>query len=203
MPDCRVLVLSILLPLGLQLSTIQSGADESKTTALVSVEAPLEEAMQGYLRWIGRHPEAIPRPQKPIPGLPQGSPNRDSEADRGVDPLQVRMPSIDLYAPSGFSLYHGVDSEKNAAFIRALTRRIAEENTPRTNETRPTLREAIEMFAELKTYKVGHLEDKVYTLFALTYPDTVLCKAQNEAIQEIKNGTRRIGIRVIEVRLHK
>jgi hypothetical protein len=188
-----------------QLKAVQAESDKrpTATATVLTVEAPLQELMQGYLGWMHRHPEATHQTQPLIPAPAQGLPNRDSEAASEVVPLLIRMPSIDLYAPSGVSLYHGTDSEKNAAFIRALPRGIPQGNTATTDEVRPTLQEAMEMLVELKPYETTPLAQKGYTVFALTYPDTARCKPQNEAIQELESRAQRIGIRVIEIRLRK
>jgi hypothetical protein len=132
----------------------------------------------GYLRWEHKHPEAT----------------------QNGKPLMLAMPSIDLYSPSGVSLHHGADSEKNAAFLRALPRTLRE---ARTDEVRPSLKEAIEMFAELKAQEAGLLSDKEYTVFAVTYPDSGLCKAQNDAIEKLRGRAHQLGVRILEVRLHK
>ena len=205
MLDSRVLLLSVLLPLAVQLKAVQAESHKrpTATATVVTVEAPVQELMQGYLRWMHHHPEATPKARSLIPAPSQGLSNRDSEATPGVVPLQIRMPSIDLYSPSGASLYHGTDAEKNAAFLRALPRGIPQENMAKTNEVRPTLQETMQMLTELQTYEAAPPAKKEYTVFALTYSDSERCKAQNEAIHQLKSRARRIGIRVIEVRLRK
>jgi hypothetical protein len=199
--DSRVFLLAVLLPLAVQLNAVQAESDKRPTATVLTLESTLQELMQGYLRWMHRHPEATHQTQPLIPAPAQGLPNHDSEAGPGVVPLQIRMPSIDLYAPSGVSLYHGTDSEKNAAFLRALPRGIPQRNTATTDEVRPTLQEATEMFAGLKPYEAAPSVQKGYTVFALTYPDKDRCKPQNDAIQELESRAQRIGIRVIEIRL--
>jgi hypothetical protein len=201
--DFRVLLLAVLLPMAVQLGTVPAESEKRPSTSVLTVEAPLQELLQGYLGWMHRHPEAKPRTQPLIPAPAQGLPKRDSQLAPEVNPLQIEMPSIDLYAPSGVSLYHGTDSAKNAAFLRALPRGIPQGNTATTNEVRPTLQEAMQMLAELKLHEATPMAQKGYTVFALTYPGPGRWKAQNEAIQELESRAPRIGIRVIEVRLRK
>jgi hypothetical protein len=137
--------------------------------------ASVNEMATGYLQWWRYHP-----PAEKVPKLV--------------------MPFIDLYSPSGASIYHGADSEKNAAFIRGLPRNIPRSGTA---ETRPTLKEAIEMVPEFKARESELLSDKRYTVFAVTYEHWDQSKAQNDAIAKLRERASQIGIRVLEVRLHK
>lgn len=111
----------------------------------------------------------------------------------------MRTPSVDLYSPSGVPLYYGTDPKANVAFIRALPRSI-----PHTTSlpSRPTLKETIEMLDELKPDEAALLAGKEYTVFALTFRGPRDSKEQDEAVQELKKRARRIGINVIDVRLH-
>jgi hypothetical protein len=175
----------------------------SASSDVVTIEAPLVELNQRYLRWIHHHPEVMQQPKPLIPPPPPGEwPNSSAGSNRDVTPLLIRMPSIDLYSPTGVSLYHGTDSDKNAKFIRGLPHGIPSGSAVTADELRPTLQEAMEMFSELKQYASAPAAKKEYTVFALTYPD-VTRKAQNEAMEELKNRAGRIGFRVIEVRLQK
>ncbi len=193
-----ILLVPLLLQPEVKAQGGQAGPD-GPTAAVITIKAPLDELMRGYLLWMHRHPEVRRQAQLASPPAPESS-NSNLEAG----PLLVEMPSIDLYSPLGISLYHGTESEENAAFIRALPDGIQHRRAPKqTNEVRPTLREAMEMFAEFKPYEAAPPAKKEYTVFALTYPGTPFCKAQNDAIQQLKNRARRTGICVIEVRLHK
>jgi hypothetical protein len=167
---CHVLLVGLFL--------VVAAPSQSANQSTGIVHAALEEMVTGYLRWEHQHPEAI----------------------QSGKPLMLAMPSIDLYSPAGVSLHHGSDSEKNAAFIRALPQTLRE---ARTDEVRPSLKEAIEMFAELKTQEVALLSNKEYTVFALTYADTDLCKAQNDSIEKLRGRAHQLGVRILEVRLHK
>lgn len=155
---------------------LQPAIVHSKTpteTASTSVE----EFTHAYLQWLKKHPDAIQSPQ-----------------------IKLEMPALDLYSPSGVSVYYGTDSAKNAAFLRMLPKSI-----PRTGTTaiRPSLREMLEMFSEFKTQEDALLADGRYTVFAVTYPDWGPCKEQNEEIARLRARAAQAGIRVLEVRLHQ
>lgn len=139
--------------------------------------ASVDDLLNGYDLWSSHHPNVLPHDK----------------------PFNLDVPSIDLYSPSGTSIYHGVDSEKNAAFLRALPGGIG---LAKTIEVRPSLKEAIEMFADFKVRGATLLADKRYTVFALTYPDWDRCKAQNDAMAKLRERADKIGVRVLEVRLH-
>jgi hypothetical protein len=201
--DPRVVLLSILLPLAVQPIAVQAGLDERPTAAVVTIEASQDEVLRGYLQWLHRHPEVMRHVQPLIPVSPPGLSSHESEAAHAVEPLLIGTPSIDLYSPLGISIYHGTDSDKNAAFIRALPRSIQQGSATKISEVRPTLQEAMEMFAELEPYVGPSLGKTEYTIFALTYADRPYCKTQNEAVEQLKTRARGIGIRVIEVRLSK
>jgi hypothetical protein len=150
----------------------------AKTPRIENVAvASLDDLLNGYGDWSTHHPNVLPRDK----------------------PFNLEVPSVDLYSESGVSIYHGVDSEKNAAFLNALPQAI---DQAKTGEVRPSLKEAIEMFTDFKKQESVLLADKRYTIFALTYPDWGRCKAQNDAIQKLRERAQKIGIRVLEVRLH-
>ena len=142
------------------------------------IDASAEELMEGYLQWQQQHAMSAP-PAKP---------------------LKLDMPAIDLYSPAGVSIFYGADSGANAAFLLSLPESI---RTARTSAPRPSLKEAIEMFPQLKAHETTLLADKRYTVFAVTYPDWSRCKEQNEAITKLRERGKRTVIRIIEVRLHK
>jgi hypothetical protein len=126
-------------------SQTQKGATKS---AITIVDARFQELAQGYMQWRHRHPEATRQAPQEIPDPRQDVPRRDPASDSQPPPLIVRMPSIDLYSPSGFSVYHGAVSKENAAFIIALPRDIPRGDATTPHEVRPTLQEAVEMFPE-------------------------------------------------------
>ncbi|MGH9897695.1 MAG: hypothetical protein ACRD4L_02435 [Pyrinomonadaceae bacterium] len=111
------------------------------------------------------------------------------------------MPNMDLYSPSGISIYYGEDSATNAAFLRTLPQAIS--STKKTDVARPSLKEAIEMFPALKAQEGALLADKRYTVFAVTYPDWDHCKDQNEAVAKLRKRAGQLKIRIIEVRIHQ
>jgi hypothetical protein len=144
----------------------------------IVVSASVEEMTNGYLDWLEHHPEptAAGKPQK------------------------ILMPTLDLYSPTGTSIYFGTDSGANAAFVHTLPQGIT--NVGMT-EPRPSLKEAIEMFSELRAKENALLADKRYTLFAVTYLNWERSKQQNEAVEELRRRISSTNIRIIEVRLHK
>jgi hypothetical protein len=195
----------ILLTGALVLSVIQGkaapAAQSEQPPWVITVEASQGELLEGYLRWLHRHPEAIHHSQPARALSSPGSSADSAGATQSTEPLLIRMPSIELYSRSGVSLYHGTDSEKNAVFIRALNEG-PKEHLPEGNEMRPTLDEAVEMLAELDLYRTA-LKGQEYTMMALTYPNKSSCRAQNDAVQQLESSSRQLGIRVIEVQIHK
>jgi len=204
-------VTKIPLLFALPLFAMQAGPGQKKSNtsptgagAVVTVDVPLQEFLNGALVWLAHHPEAIPKARPLIPAPSQGGLHSGHEDAPGPAPMTIKMPSLDLYSPAGVSIYHSEDQQKNPAFIRALPGSIQQAKDAKTDEIRPTLQEAIEMLAELKPYEAAIMARKQVTIFALTYPaDTARCGAQDQAIQQLKERAQRIGIRVIEVRLHK
>lgn len=197
-----LLILSFVISFALLAKSAQTRPDGRATTStpVITVDVPISEAGDGFLAWLQLHPEAAPQ-QKPIIPAPSQGP-QGPQKEPGSKPLMIQTPSIDLYSPTGVSLYHGTNSEKNAALIRDLPRSIREVERPETTDIRPTLKEAVEMFAELKPYRADILAGKQDTIFALTLFDTARCKAQNDAMQELRKRPSEIGVRIVEVRLH-
>jgi hypothetical protein len=136
----------------------QSGGAQAQTTshrknppAVLTVTAPVRNLLQGYHSWTHRH-------------LGSAAP----------DMIKTYMPFIDVYSPSGVSIYHGVGSATNAAFIHALPGNIPHGKVVKTNTDRPTLQEALDMFPELATYKIKP-DGNIYTILAVTFPDSGPC----------------------------
>jgi hypothetical protein len=198
-----LLLLSVLMPYTVWSGALRTQLHERSANAVITVQGSQDELLDGYLQWVHQHPEVMHGAEAIIPSARQESPMPSAQSTRAVEPLVVGTPSIDLYSPAGISLYHGSNSDKNAAFIRALPRGVGQGSPAKTSEIRPTLQEAMEMFAELRPYSATPPEKNEVTVFALTFPDKAFCKAQNDAIALLKTRARRIGIRVIEVRLRK
>ena len=154
------------------------GAASSRPGNSVSVDGSVEDLARGYLQWMKNHPEAVP----------------------GVERLKLEMPTIDLYSPSGTSIYYGADSARNGAFLNTLPQGI---HDAKTTVARPSLKEAIEMFPAFKTQEEGLLADHRYTIFAVTYPDWDKCKEQNDAVARLRVRAAQSNMRILEVRLHK
>ena len=143
-----------------------------------TINVSVEDFTKGYLEWMKHHPDAVQSGQQ----------------------LKLEMPAIDLYSPSGSSIYHGTDSARNAIFLRSLPQGI---RGAKTTGIRPSLREAIEMFPEFKAQEDALLAGKRYTVFAVTYPDWDHCREQNEAVAKLRARATQANIRVLEVRLHR
>jgi hypothetical protein len=167
-------VVSWLICLALLPGTLQAGP-EGASNAVASMS--VETFTDAFLDWRIHHPELFETSAR----------------------LVLGVPSIDLYDPLGVSIYHGEDSEKNAAFIRTLQR-----NTAQTQHklARPTLKEIIGMIPEFRARQEALLStDGRYTIVAVTYPSWARCKAQNDAIEELRRRSIELGVRVLEVRL--
>jgi len=136
---------------------------------------PYDNFVRAYLQWFGHHPEAV----------------------GGQKLIRMDMPAIDLYSPTGELLYHGTDSSENAAFLKSLLKEIPGK---KSNDVRPSLKEAIEMLPDFKKHEDELLSDKRYTVFAVTYPNDAECKRQNEAVAQLRTSGQS-KIRVLEVRL--
>jgi hypothetical protein len=189
---------------------------------VISVRAPAIEAAQGFLYWIMKHPSAVPwyreRPlaavapdrQEPVaPGLS----GPKSGTQRSMT-LPLRLPSMDLYAPSGTSVYYSTSAAKNAHLLRALPAGARGAEAQRTPVPRPTLKEALSMFPELKPYVPELLASKGYTVFALSLVGARSealsaqlrfserqSKVQDAALQEFERRARQARVRVVRVEL--
>ena len=120
--------------------------------------------------------------------------------DLGLKVLETSLtsvPFIDLYSPSGISVFHGEDPTGNAAFLRALPSSAA--GMKKAGSFRPTLKEAIEMIPSLRAHEQRLLSGGKYTLFAVTYPNSRRCFPQNRAVDELRLRAQKVGMRLIEV----
>ncbi|HKV95395.1 MAG TPA: hypothetical protein VJW20_22810 [Candidatus Angelobacter sp.] len=182
MTSLRILLLAISMPIAAQSGVVQAQTTSHRQNppAVLTVNAPVKNLLEGYHNWTHRR-------------LGSASP----------DMIKTYMPFIDVYSPSGVSIYHGIGSAKNAAFIHALPNNIPHGKVAQTDTARPTLQEAIDMFPELATYKIKPASGNIYTIFAVTFPDNDQCKAQNDAMDQLKARAQNTGLRVIEVRILK
>jgi hypothetical protein len=182
MTSLRVFLLAISIYIAAQSGVVQAQttSHQQNPPAALTVNAPVKNLLEGYHSWTHRH-------------LGSASPNQ----------IKTIMPFIDVYSPSGVSIYHGEGSAKNAAFIHALPGNIPNGKVAETNAARPTLQEAVDMFPELATYKIKPDPGNIYTIFAVTFPDCDPCKAQNDAMDQLRARAQNTGLRVIEVRILK
>jgi hypothetical protein len=144
----------------------------------IIVTASVEELANGYLDWDEHHPNALPAGKT----------------------RKIEMPTIDLYSAAGASIYFGANSATNAAFLRTLPQGMS---TARTDAVRPSLKETVEMFPQLKAQEAELMSGKAYTIVAVTYPNWDHCREQNEAIAKLRERAAQSKVRIIEVRLHK
>jgi hypothetical protein len=145
---------------------------------VVTVDAPKLEFMDGYLDWTHRH-------------------------QKGSFDISLPTPYIDLYDSSGRSIYYQDNPERASIFLRALLNR-AESPADARPARRPSLPEAVSMFSELRQYERQAFGKPRYTVFALSNVDKAgVCKAQDDAVAELKKHASDLNIRVIEVRIHK
>src|ERR1041385_8139802 len=128
MTSLRVLLLVISMQIAAQSVAVQAQttSHQQNLPAVLTVNAPIKNLLEGYHSWTHRR-------------LGSASP----------DMIKTYMPFIDVYSPSGVSIYHGIGSAKNAAFIQALPGNIPHGKVAETDAARPTLQEAIDMFPEL------------------------------------------------------
>jgi hypothetical protein len=181
MTSLRVLLLVISMHIAAQSGLVQAQttSHQQNPPAVLTVKAPIRNLLEGYHSWTHRQ-------------LGSAAPNE----------IKTIMPFIDVYSPSGVSIYHGEGSAKNAAFIQALPGNIPHGKVV-ANAARPTLQEAINMFPELATYKIKPDPENIYTIFAVTFPDCDPCKPQNDAMDQLKARAQNAGLRVIEVKILK
>jgi hypothetical protein len=167
-----------------------SNSSRLSAANVITVESSVSEMMAGYLKWIHVHPEVMH-----VHGT--GASNSDSE------PLIVKMPSIDLYSPTGVSLYHGTSSQGNALFLQDFPHNVHRLDAAKMTEIRPTIQEAMSICPELEPYKASIVGKKQYTIFAMTYPNAPIYEEQNKTVQQLKSRAQQLGLIVIEVQLHK
>lgn len=112
------------------------------------------------------------------------------------------MPSIDLYAPSGESVFYNAgDGDLNAHYLKSLVTDLHKPGIPRMDTPRPSLKEAIEMFPELARDRDTLLNSHAYVVFALTYANWKPAESQNTALLQLKMHCKTLGIYVVEITL--
>jgi hypothetical protein len=197
----------------------RSSPASSAKPYVVSVRAPVLEEMQAFLFWcVKRHPSAIPWYRQRSLALANQSTGTSpgpapSKSSSGTT-IQLPIPTVDLYAPSGSSIYYSKSAAKNAKFLRSLPEGISWARAHKPLEIRPTLRAAMGMLRELKPYAAGVLAQKRYVIFAVSLTGAAAkaptaheryleaqSKIQNAALQEFERRARRTRITVISVQL--
>jgi hypothetical protein len=164
------------LVLALILTFCPSCAQTNIATDAIA-QMSVDEFNAGLFHWMDLHPKEFPRGTV----------------------LNVDYPILDLYSSKGISIYHGENSEKNAKFLRDFPESV---DGSKVTSLRPTLKEAIEMVPDFRRQVGSLVSGAKYTAFVFTYVNWSQCKAQNEAIQELRKHAKESGIRILEVRLH-
>ncbi len=155
---------------------------------IVRVDASVGELLQGYLGWMHKHPEVRPKP------------GNQAEA---AAPFQIKMPSMDVYSPSGELVYYGNSPSGNPQEIHELPKLISQHSLHLDKAARPTLLESFAMFPEIKPYQRTLSGNGRYTLFVLTDAAKPQCRAQDAAIDQLARTMIGTPLQIIEVRLHK
>lgn len=186
-----VATVALILLAGTRAGEAQAAIKNQKLKPILTVDVPIQELLDGYHAWVTSHPAARIKPI-PIPGT-------KDVASR--EHLVIRSFAIDLYGRSGISLYHGIDASGNSAFIRGLPHNIS--NLAPTDETRPTLSEAMAMFKELQPYRSAYVASHQYILFSVQNSAKLSGSSQNAALQDTQLSAGREKVLVIDVRFHQ
>lgn len=158
---------------------VHTPLQKPRTASAISVNAPSQEWIGGYLEWTHHHPGVIKR-----------------DASGSPVSLVLEMPYLELFSPSGVRLYHGKTSEGNAAFIDSIQSQLPHLTAVADSDPRPSLQEYLDMFSELRPYRDQITQHPMYTLFSVSYNDSSMCKAQVDAIRRIAPSA---SLRIIEI----
>jgi hypothetical protein len=143
-----------------------------------TTSANRQELLDGYHLWGIKHPEA-----KSASGT-----------------LMIRVPTIDLYSPDGQAVYHVEgDPQASAVFIKSLPAQLPRFKALKTTTSRPSLREAIEMFSGLRNRESDLLSSGKYTVFSVTFLHWEYAKAQNDAIDDLRRRLKNTDLQIIEI----
>lgn len=181
-----ILALLVMLPIP---GNSQKGVRSSSPLPVPTVSGPVTvdlttaKWLEDYRGWIHLH-------SLPVKG----------DASVSIPPpVTLGMPYLELFSAGGIPIYRGSNAAQNSSFLHDLEREVPSRSLIQKEESRPTLREYINMVSALKPYESQILHGKQYTIFAVTFPDKPFCKAQNDAIRQFYYNP---NIRVIEIRLH-
>jgi len=194
----RTVVALAVLSAASQLLLAQTQPGPHHDAAVITVQSPISEVMDGYHNLTIHHPEL----NKTSSGAPSHSATMPFSNDAAEKPsLEIRMPSIDLYSPAGISLFHGTSVATNASFIRGFQPNIPLKSAQSMTEFRPTLAEALAIFKELAPYAGRILARKHYTIFVMTYPNVPSYKPQDDALEVLMQHAQQMRVQVVEVQL--
>jgi hypothetical protein len=158
-----------------------SAPRQSVEPSSIVVTAPVHELLSHYLNWAHHHPGVFKRD-------PSGNP----------EPINIPTAYIELFSPSGASLYRGTSDKENAAFLQRLEHSIPSQGSILQDREYPTLDEYLGMLDELKPFQSKILSSNKYVLFATTYRNESMCEAQNEVLQHFHGGA---NLEIVEVDL--
>jgi len=114
--------------------------------------------------------------------------------------LDLVLPSVDIYDPSGTAIYHGQKVENDISVLQNLPQRV---QGLRATGIHPSLSEVLEMFPELAKEKSSILSGGRYSVISITTSASCSkCGLQDEAIAKLKRSAQQANINVLEVRLH-
>jgi hypothetical protein len=161
-----------------------SGRATSATEAVspaVMVDLPVQLWTDDYLAWMKQ------RVAK-------------EHSDTGAAPVMLGMPYLELFSPTGKSLYRGSAADKNASFLTRLSASSYTASGPGDlSEGHPGLADYFTFIGELRPFKQQVFVQKKMVLLAVTFPDKAFCKAQNEALLPFLH---RQEFQVVEIKLH-
>jgi hypothetical protein len=113
--------------------------------------------------------------------------------------LMLGMPYLELFSPTGESLYRGSNAEQNAAFLHDLQHAIPSRPVPSSSDWHPSLRDYVVIAPPLQSYQSQIFNSRQLTLLAVTYTDKPFCQAQNVALKQFATHP---NIRIVEIILH-
>jgi len=159
---------------------------EPTQTAPIFIDAATHQWLDGYLSWVHHNPKAKSLLDSSTSSAPT---------------LMLNTPYLELFSPSGKSLYRGDDAKKNAVFIRTLEHGIPLSLSPLLSGDKPSIEDYVHIFPALRQYQTSIFSQKKYILFSITWPYKPDCMANNDALHEFESSDMSGGIQVIIVRL--
>jgi hypothetical protein len=137
---------------------------------------PLRSLLHEYTRWALKH------------------------AKTSSSKLDVNLPFIDVYDAEGLALYHGSVADGSVGVLDDFPASIKSARRPMAA---PTL---LETFAMVPAF--GPLSNEVhaghaYTVLSVTVKNCKPCQAHDLAFASLRNRSRGLGVRMLEIELEK